>query len=452
MNNRKEVVKDKVTLPMQTYELMDDTRSLDDRFRKVKIFIAHTGENLNNTSFSLESLVHLAKSLAHVPIVGCIKEGEESIYDFSGHEEKITITNDGIDFEYIGVPFGFIPEDHNAHIEIRDGKQWLVAEGFLWTKFNQSIDIFESNNGKKSQSMEIEDVLGYVDDEGVLHIEEAIFSALCILGNDVAPAMTGSTIEYFSTKHTFKDYVKEMALEFSKRGDDTVDEKEIKTNSEEELEKDELKKSPETEAEETQLDDNKQAAEDEKTPELDKTEYTGEKDDDETSDEEPVEAHKPDGSGDLGGEAGTVENVGPEGTGGRTTEGAPTPGGTPGPVGEPGPAAPTDFEVEVENYKKEIADLKSELSELKQFKLDIETQEKESILGSYAQDLSKDSLNKLKDEMSKYSVEEFEKEVAYTIFKNEKEADESSAKAFTYNFSDKGKDSGEFGTLSRLFK
>lgn len=452
MNNRKEVVKDKVTLPMQTYELMDDTRSLDDRFRKVKIFIAHTGENLNNTSFSLESLVHLAKSLAHVPIVGCIKEGEESIYDFSGHEEKITITNDGIDFEYIGVPFGFIPEDHNAHIEIRDGKQWLVAEGFLWTKFNQSIDIFESNNGKKSQSMEIEDVLGYVDDEGVLHIEEAIFSALCILGNDVAPAMTGSTIEYFSTKHTFKDYVKEMALEFSKRGDDTVDEKEIKTNSEEELEKDELKKSPETEAEETQLDDNTQVAEDEKTPELDKTEDTGEKDDDKTSDEEPVEAHKPDGSGDLGGEAGTVENVGPEGTGGRTTEGAPTPGGTPGPVGEPGPAAPTDFEVEVENYKKEIADLKSELSELKQFKLDIETQEKESILGSYAQDLSKDSLNKLKDEMSKYSVEEFEKEVAYTIFKNEKEADESSAKAFTYNFSDKGKDSGEFGTLSRLFK
>ena len=437
---------------MQTYELMDDTRSLDDRFRKVKIFIAHTGENLNNTSFSLESLVHLAKSLAHVPIVGCIKEGEESIYDFSGHEEKITITTDGIDFEYIGVPFGFIPEEHNAHIEIRDGKQWLVAEGFLWTKFNQSIDIFESNNGKKSQSMEIEDVLGYVDDEGVLHIEEAIFSALCILGNDVAPAMTGSTIEYFSAKHTFKDYVKEMALEFSKRGDDTVDEKEIKTNSEEELEKDELKKSPETEAEETQLDDNKQAAEDEKTPELDKTEDTGEKDDDETSDEEPVEAHKPDGSGDLGGEAGTVENVGPEGTGGRTTEGAPTPGGTPGPVGEPGPAAPTDFEVEVENYKKEIADLKSELSELKQFKLDIETQEKESILGSYAQDLSKDSLNKLKDEMSKYSVEEFEKEVAYTIFKNEKEADESSAKAFTYNFSDKGKDSGEFGTLSRLFK
>ena len=437
---------------MQTYELMDDTRSLDDRFRKVKIFIAHTGENLNNTSFSLESLVHLAKSLAHVPIVGCIKEGEESIYDFSGHEEKITITTDGIDFEYIGVPFGFIPEDHNAHIEIRDGKQWLVAEGFLWTKFNQSIDIFESNNGKKSQSMEIEDVLGYVDDEGVLHIEEAIFSALCILGNDVAPAMTGSTIEYFSAKHTFKDYVKEMALEFSKRGDDTVDEKEIKTNSEEELEKDELKKSPETEAEETQLDDNTQAAEDEKTPELDKTEDTGEKDDDKTSDEEPVEAHKPDGSGDLGGEAGTVENVGPEGTGGRTTEGAPTPGGTPGPVGEPGPAAPTDFEVEVENYKKEIADLKSELSELKQFKLDIETQEKESILGSYAQDLSKDSLNKLKDEMSKYSVEEFEKEVAYTIFKNEKEADESSAKAFTYNFSDKGKDSGEFGTLSRLFK
>lgn len=419
---------------------MDDTHSLDDRFRKVKIFIAHTGENLNSTSFSLETLVHLSKSLAHVPVVGCIKEGEEGIYDFSGHEEKITITTDGVDFEYIGVPFGFIPEDHNAHIEIRDGKQWLVAEGFLWTKFNQSMDIFENSNGKKSQSMEIEDVSGYVDEEGVLHIEEAVFSALCILGNDVAPAMTGSTIEYFSTKHTFKDYVKEMALEFSKRGDDIVGKKEIETNSGKELEKDELKKDPKAETGEDQLDENKQVAEDEETPELDKAEGTDEKDDDGKSDKEPVEAHKPDGSGDLGGEAGTVENVGPEGTGGRTTEGAPTPGET------------ADFEAEVENYKKEIADLKSELSELKQFKLDIETQEKESILSSYAQDLSKDSLNKLKDEMSKYSVEEFEKEVAYTIFKNEKEAEESSAKAFTYNFSDKGKDSGEFGTLSRLFK
>ena len=72
------------------------------------------------------------------------------------------------------------------------------------------------------------------------------------------------------------------------------------------------------------------------------------------------------------------------------------------------------------------------MSELKQFKLNIETQEKENILKSYAQDLSKNNLNKLKDEMNKYSVEEFEKEVAYTIFKSEKEADEGSAKAFTY--------------------
>ena len=425
---------------MQTYELMDDTHSLDDRFRKVKIFIAHTGENLNSTSFSLESLVHLSRSLTHVPIVGYIKEEEEDVYDFSGHEESITITTDGVDFEYLGVPFGFIPEDHNAHIEIRDGKQWLVAEGFLWTKFKQSIDIFENNNGRKSQSMEIEDVSGYVDDEGVLHIEEAVFSALCILGNDVAPAMTGSTIEYFSAKHTFKDYVKEMALEFSKRGDDTVDEKGIKTNPDKELEKDELKKDPETEIEENQLDGDEHENKDEKTPGLDEagdSENTDEKDDDEKSDKKPVEAHKPDGSGDLGGEAGTVENVGPEGTGGRTTEGAPD---------------ATDFETEVENYKKEIADLKSELSELKQFKLNIETQEKENILKSYAQDLSKNNLNKLKDEMNKYSVEEFEKEVAYTIFKSEKEADEGSAKAFTYNFSNKGRDSGEFGTLSRLFK
>ena len=422
-------------LPLQEYEVMNNDTFYDDRFKKVKIFIAHAGENLNYTSFSRESLVRLTQSLAYVPIVGCVKESEDNLYDFSGHEERIIIQNDGIEFQYLGVPFGFIPEEHNARIEIREGKEWLVAEGYLWSKFNQSIEIFENSNGRKSQSMEIEDIVGYVADEGLLHIEDAIFSALCILGDDVAPAMSGSTIEFFSKDSKdskFKRYMKEMILEFSQRGDDKVTVKDFEQNPQEELEKDNTEETPEEEVNAEQEAKNEKASENEKTPNQDKAEEgDSEKDSDE---EEPVVAHKPDGSGDLGGDADTVPNLGPEGTGGRTDAGT------------------TDFEVEIQEYQEEIKNLKVELEELKQFKLNVEQGEKKEILNSYEQELSKKDLEALEEGMANYSVEEFEKEVAYTIFKREKETETNTARAFSYSFDKKTEESGQFGTLNKYFK
>ena len=436
MGNEKEIVKDKIMLPLQEYEVMNNDTFYDDRFKKVKIFIAHAGENLNYTSFSRE---------AYVPIVGCVKESEDNLYDFSGHEERIIIQNDGIEFQYLGVPFGFIPEEHNARIEIREGKEWLVAEGYLWSKFNQSIEIFENSNGRKSQSMEIEDIVGYVDDEGLLHIEDAIFSALCILGDDVAPAMAGSTIEFFSKDSKdskFKRYMKEMILEFSQRGDDKVTVKDFEQNPQEELEKDNIEETPEEEVNAEQEAKNKKASEDEKTPNQDKAkEEDSEKD---SGEEGPVVAHKPDGSGDLGGDADTVPNLGPEGTGGRTDVGTT---GT-----EADTAGTAGFEAEIQKYQEEIKNLKVELEELKQFKLNVEQDEKKEILNSYEQELSKKDLETLEKGMANYSVEEFEKEVAYTIFKREKEAETNTARAFSYSFDKKNEENGQFGTLNKYFK
>ena len=50
-------VKSSIRLPV-SYELSDYT---DDRFKKVKIWIAHTGENLNYSVFSKEALEKMAK-------------------------------------------------------------------------------------------------------------------------------------------------------------------------------------------------------------------------------------------------------------------------------------------------------------------------------------------------------------------------------------------------------
>ena len=46
--------------------------STDGRFQKVKVWIAHTGENLNNSYFEKETLESMVSTLPYIPIVGYI--------------------------------------------------------------------------------------------------------------------------------------------------------------------------------------------------------------------------------------------------------------------------------------------------------------------------------------------------------------------------------------------
>ena len=207
-----------INLPV-TYEVSD---YVDDRFKKVKIWIAHTGENLNYSIFTKESLEKMSETLPYVPIVGYIEKNEEDENDFSDHRNSITIKDGDVNIEYMCHAYGFIPEGAKSSFEIRDGKEWLVGEGYLWTKFEKSVDIFSNSNNSKSQSMEIDNIDGFIDNEGRVNVDNARFSALCILGDDVSPGMQGSTIEMFNA-NSVKDEIKEMVYEFSKKGDKSLE-------------------------------------------------------------------------------------------------------------------------------------------------------------------------------------------------------------------------------------
>ena len=160
----------------------------------------------------------MSKTLAGVPIVGYIErvEGTEDD-DFSDHRNEITIKKDGYKMRYAGHAYGFIPEDNNNQFELRDGKEWLTCEGYLWSKFRDAIEIFDDVNGIKSQSMEIDNVEGVNDELGRLEILSSRFSALCILGENVSPAMSGSTIEFFEhKKDQYQFELNQMMMEFKK--------------------------------------------------------------------------------------------------------------------------------------------------------------------------------------------------------------------------------------------
>lgn len=239
---------------------------LDSRFTKVKIWIAHTGENRNNSIFSKEVLESMIPSLTNTMILGYIAVDENGDSDFKAHESRLVIENGEFNFKYVGRAWGLIPESHNAHFELRYGedgveREYLVCEGILWNKFPEVEEIFDRDGGYKSQSMELfpPSVKGYVNEFGQFVFTEAKFEGACILGEDVTPAMISSTIEKFSAVNNVKAEFSEMLTEFNayfsttqEKGDYTMPDENNLTVEQETVEANQAEVTEYTEAEVTE--------------------------------------------------------------------------------------------------------------------------------------------------------------------------------------------------------
>ena len=203
------------TVSLPTHFEKSDNQENDSRFQKVKIYIAHTGENLNQSIFSHDVLERMVPSLANIPILGYVGINNEDEEDFRGHEKRLSIDDGKFKVSFETHAYGFVPVDNKAHFETTGGKEWLVTDGYLWTRFVDAMELFDESNGSKGQSMEISDADGYTDDRGRMVFTNATFTGLCILGDDVPPAMTGSTISTVFSKEDFKSTFEEMLAEFS---------------------------------------------------------------------------------------------------------------------------------------------------------------------------------------------------------------------------------------------
>lgn len=206
------------SLPIQ-FEKQEDLE--DSRFTKVKIWLAHTGKNLNNSFISKIILENAIPSLANIPIVGYITIDNTNEKDFSGHEQRLIIEKDGITVEYLGRVYGLIPETNNALFEKKIGddgieREYLTCEGLLYNKFPDAIEIFE-RDASKGQSMELDptSIEGKFQKDNVYHFSNFKFEAACILGSGVIPAMKGSIIEKFSIS-TIQSQLQEILTEFNK--------------------------------------------------------------------------------------------------------------------------------------------------------------------------------------------------------------------------------------------
>lgn len=482
-----------INLPV-TYEVSD---YVDDRFKKVKIWIAHTGENLNYSIFTKESLEKMSETLPYVPIVGYIEKNEEDENDFSDHRNSITIKDGDVNIEYMCHAYGFIPEGAKSSFEIRDGKEWLVGEGYLWTKFEKSVDIFSNSNNSKSQSMEIDNIDGFIDNEGRVNVDNARFSALCILGDNVAPGMQGSTIEMFNA-NSVKDEIKEMVYEFSKKGDKSL-EKDTKEKVDEFVE--EKDKEVKTDTKKAKTDSNKKDTEEkvedvkknakkEDETDEDKKKFV-EEDEEDTEDGEGVEIeddkekkfqlvfeishedirrslyssiasddkdewnwiieifddhfiyqHENYKDGKLDDKfydvKYTVENDYVS-------------------IGEKVEVfskflTKEEFD-KIDADRNRVEELETELTTLKEFKAEKETADKMEILETYSEKLSEEKFKEFSEGIANFEAKDLEKEIAYVLFKQDQLTEsENKAGGVAVYTAKSNETTGKYGDLDRLFE
>lgn len=171
----------------------------DDRFIKCKVWIAHTGVNQNNWIFTKDSLVGAIPSLTNIPIVAFVQKNDESQDDFSDHREVMEIDKGKIKISYKGKAIGVVTSDNNAKIESKtceDGvtREFLTCEGLLWSKFDDSVDIFMRDECK-DQSMEIDNYVGTFNKYKQFECTGFRFTGLCCLGCGVEPAMSGACVD-----------------------------------------------------------------------------------------------------------------------------------------------------------------------------------------------------------------------------------------------------------------
>ena len=485
---------EKRNLPVQ-FEQMDSGK--DDRFQKVKIWIAHIGLNLNYTIFDKEVLSTMGNTLPYVPIVGFMEKNSEEENDFSDHRQRIVVENGKVEVEYMGKAYGFIPEEPNAKFEHRDGKEWLTCEGYLWTKFAKAIEIFDNADGSKSQSMEIDNVEGEVDDRGRLVFSKGRFSALCILGEDVNPAMAGSTIEYFSTNE-LKEMVREMMHQFSiekgAEGLENNDEKVFETEVDEVTETEEQtveNTEPEASTEEFEEKDDEEV-EDEQSEDEEESENTENSEDEEDKEEKFEEAEFSENESETPSETYDFSEMSYEKRKSKVEKRCYEEGHgafisemysdyvittsfdwdtqeykykkckyeidalgnvTIGEVLEVFAQFLTAEEMSAVNeYNSKVESLEAELQALRQFKADSELSEKQEVLNTYSEKLTTEEINAVTEMFSELNVEQIKDKIGGMLIRKMSK-DELSKSSGTKLFSlDNDKTDGRYGDLDRFFK
>ena len=172
---------------------------------KCQIKVLYIGENRNRSYISKEVAAEMAKTLRGAPIVGYYKESKE---DFADHGEQMVWDDEGIHFNCLTKPYGFVAPDAKVWFQkFNDSddfgnqiqREYLMTTGYLWT--GQFEEVQSAIDEGKPQSMELDEntlnghwATNVKNDVEFFIINDAIFTKLCILGDDTEPCFEGASV------------------------------------------------------------------------------------------------------------------------------------------------------------------------------------------------------------------------------------------------------------------
>ena len=254
-----------------------------------EIKVLYLGENRNHSYITKEVATDMAKTLRGAPIVGYFKE---EVGDFRDHGDRVIMDDEGIKFECMTKPYGFVAPDAKVWFQKFEDtdefgnvetREYLMTTGYLWTGQYEEAKLAVEEGRPQSMELDVETLDGHWSTNhktgmDFFIINDAIFSKLCILGEDVEPCFEGASVTAPEVSTTFSKmddnfkntlYTMMQDLKFALEGGKNMDmEQNVVT---------------EEVVEETAIESNEEVVETEETP---ATEFDSVKRDEETV--EPV--------------------------------------------------------------------------------------------------------------------------------------------------------------------
>lgn len=185
-----------------------------------EIKVLYLGENRNRSYISKQTAIEMSKTLRGAPIVGYFKQDKN---DFADHGQQVIWDDQGVHFNTLTKPYGFVAPNAKVWFQkFQDTdefgntieREYLMTTGYLWTgQFEQAQSIIAEG---KPQSMELDEetlqgnwATNIKTNIEFFIINDAIFTKICVLGDDVQPCFEGASITKPEISSTFSHDVDE---------------------------------------------------------------------------------------------------------------------------------------------------------------------------------------------------------------------------------------------------
>ena len=179
-----------------------------------EIKVLYLGENRNGSFINEDVAAEMAKTLRGAPIVGYYNKDKE---DFADHGNRVIIDDEGIKFQCLTQPYGFVSPDAKVWFQTFEDtddfgntvtRKYLMTTGYLWTGQFKECKVATEEGRPHSMELDEETLKGHWErnpsnNMDFFIINDAIFSKLCILGSDVEPCFEGSRVTDLEVSSNF---------------------------------------------------------------------------------------------------------------------------------------------------------------------------------------------------------------------------------------------------------